>query len=316
MKDRSERFEARIAQMLRDRPPPGDAPGACADANLLVAWAGDRIAPEARATLEVHLARCDACRDLAIAAAREATVARPILRLPRWTALAAAAAAAIVLAVFLSGRDPDPGDPLLASARRVAAARPDLFPAGLSPLTPAELVVPPPPARRGGRQLTLREPCENVLGTRPSFHWSCSPATALRLTLLDANVRAAWERVVPDPGRSQSFAFPAEEKELAPGAWSWELAMDGPWGSVTESRAFRVPSPQEREAFEARRRAVIDRSDAAVRDLLLAHLALREGYPGEAAAPARAAARARPEDALTRATLESVLRRLGAREGD
>jgi hypothetical protein len=199
---------------------------------------------------------------------------------------------------------------LVASARELAAARPDLFD-GFRPLDHRERLEPVHRTERGAWDPRPIHPAGAILETRPEFLWEPrSPATGARVVLLHRGT-PVW--TAPAPARAGldvvRLPYPSDEAPLEPGrAYEWEVVAAGPLGSVQGARSFRVLSPRDRARFEEAVREIETRAPREARELLRAHLAIRRELLGEAEAAARAAFRERPAEPVVRETLFHALR--------
>ncbi len=318
--------EDRLAEFLaRTRPPAGtggDA-GPCPGPSLLAGFAEGRLHPRERDAAEEHIARCGACRT-AVAGLlldREdpdlqepAPLPAPRAVLP-WRFAAPAAAAALLAAFLLSGIFGTPSPvgtegALLAAARDVASARPDLF-GEFRPLGRGEALPPALAPKRGA--MALLSPAGTVLGTRPWFRWEAVPGVARwRVSLRTAEGDPLWSAESP----TASLPFPPGEEDLRPGTrYIWEASGEGPLGREGSRRAFDIASAAERRAFEEAGRVIDARAPAGLRPLLRAHFALRRGLYAAAVEEAEAFLLLRPGDPSGREVLAAARRALGEPEG-
>jgi len=291
--------------------------GACPEDEALARYAEGRARPEEREALERHLASCRACQATAatLAAALEP---RALARGPWWRLRPRAAAAALFLAVGVLGagawlalrRSGSLEPVLLASARELADARPDLF-EGFRPLDHAERMAPVHRTERGAWDPRPLHPDGAIVETTPEFRWEPRvAATDARVNLLHRGAPVWTTRVPPQAGPGVvRFPYPSGEPPLAPGrAYEWEIVASGPLGSVQGARSFQVLSPEDHARFQEAVREIEARAPREARALLRAHLALRRELFGEAEASARAAFREHPADPVVRETLLRALR--------
>jgi hypothetical protein len=322
-----EESERMLRLLLRRFDPLGGDAGGCPGDHVLATLLDGRLLPAEREVLERHLAGCRECHEvLATLRAAGAPLRAPApaaappagrrLRLPIW--LPTAAAAAVVLgALLVPGLLRARGGPeerLVAAARALTAARPDLF-GDLRVLGAAERAAPAPSPRRDGAGLALVHPSGRVLEPRPSFRWRTAAGVGEVRITVRGPAGVLWSAPVPDAGPGAGevrFPYPEREPALPAGVeGSWQVAGEGLLGPVEETRSFRVATPAERAAWSEAAREIDARAPAAERALLRAQLAIRREYLAEAETAAREALAARPGDALARETLALVLRLLG-----
>jgi hypothetical protein len=298
----------------RVRAADGAASGACPDPGLVAGLAEGRLLDFEADEVVAHVESCAACRTLVAELVRggpaygfpsarpRATRRRPALR---W-AVALAAAAGIVAAVTLfgAGHPRDTRETVLASARELAWARPDLF-AGFVPLSSGRSA--PPSPTRGA--LALLAPAGTVLDARPGFRWEEVPGvTRWTVTLKTAEGDPVWSAESGEP----SLAFPASRAALAPGIrYIFEVHGTGPLGAEDAQRAFDVAGDGERRAFEESAREVERRVPQRVRRLVLAQVALHRGLYAVAQTEAERYVREAPGDAFGAETLAAVRRAIG-----
>jgi hypothetical protein len=307
------------AGAARDGPCPGD--------EALARFAEGRTLPAERDPVERHVASCPDCQGLVAALAvpleAEPRLRRPLgLLRPRAAAAFLVGAALLGAAAWLTLRRPRPIDEVLvASARDLAGARPDLF-AGFQPLDRRERTGVARRTERGAWEPRPLHPAGAILETRPEFLWEPTPGAARARVLLSQRGTPVWTAPAPGPEPAEGaeparLAYPAAEAPLEPGlAYEWEIAVEGPLGPVQVSRSFSVLATGERARFEESAREIEVRAPREARALLRAHLALRRGLLAEAERAARAALAERPDDPAARETLFHVLRLLGASEAD
>jgi len=314
MKPRDRRDEELLeALILSERPSPRDD---CPPESQLAGWAGGSLLPEEGERVEAHLAGCRDCMTLVAALVRTAPPRaggrlRDLLAPSRPRLLGAAALLVAALAggaLIVRGLRPRPGteELLVASARELVAARPALFPEGLTPLGPEERTAVPPPAR-SAEEPVLLHPSGVILETRPTFRWDPVPGVTGHEIALHRLDRVQWSVRVPAP--AGLAGWPAGAPELPRGVrLRWEVRCAGARGEVRVSRAFRVASADGAAAWDAVRAAIDERAPRRIRSLLLAHAALRRGLWAEAERAAREFREAEPDDAVGRETLDHVLR--------
>lgn len=312
----------RLAEFLaRTRSAPGPEVASCPDPGLLAGFAEGRLVAREQVGVEEHLARCDACRVAVLEFARDRadpSLAEPVAAgtapariLRTWRFAIPAAAAILVAALVVHGLTRASGpsgteEALVASARDLAAARPDLF-RDFRPLRRGEEFAPALAPKRGA--LALHAPAGKVLDTKPGFRWETVPGVARwRVFLRTDDGELLWSAETSET----SLAFPAERPELRAGTrYIWEASGEGPLGPEGSRRAFDVASTDERRAFEEAGREIDFRAPKALRPLLRAHLALRKGLYAAAADEAARSLRADPTDAVGRETLAAAERALG-----
>jgi hypothetical protein len=302
----------------------GGGPEACPDANRLAGLARGALDADERDAVLRHLGACEECRG-AVAALAEAGVhpaavdAVPasggagdargrVLRFPWGRAgLALAGAAAIAAAVLLviGPRPTAPSstdDRLAAAAAELARVEPSL--AGFRPLDAAERDAVESAVARGG--LVVLAPAGRTGSSRPALRWRPVPgASSYDVVVTGEDGRDAWKGTSSGPSATVAGA------ELPPGAYVATVKSRGPVASETGRRSFEVVGGAERARHEAARAAIASRAPADLKDLLHAHLALRDGWWSEAEEAARAAAAAAPDDRVARDTLRSARRLLG-----
>jgi hypothetical protein len=292
-------------------PAPGDPASPCPDANRLAGFAEGRLLEAEVEALSAHVATCDACRTLVADVARAWTPgvcsapARPARRRRAWIAPFAAAAALLIAATVVLVAGPrDTREIALASARDLAAARPDLF-AGFEPLRSGRSAAPAP--MRGAPALFA--PAGVVTETRPAFRWEPAPGvTRWTVTLRTSEGDRIWSAESDAP----SLEFPARETDLAPGArYIWEASGVGPLGVERSRRAFDVASDDERRAFDEASREVERIVPERIRALVLAQFALHRGLYGVAETQAERYLRDAPADAFGAETLAAARRAVG-----
>jgi hypothetical protein len=287
--------------------------GTCPDEDALAGIASGAGLPEERESVEGHLGTCDDCRRLVVALAgtearRRGTSRRRLFAAP----LVAAAVLLVGIGVFVVARaarapEPDVEQSLESAARELAVADPQLF-AAFRPLSAGERASAGSALQRG--DLVLLHPSGTVLDPRPSFRWE--PVSGIReweVTLSKADGTRLWSAKTPEP----RLEFPASEAALEPGArYLFEVAGEGPLGRSESGRTFGAAGEESRSAFARARDAIARRTPAPLRDLLVAHLALRGDHWLEAEAAARAYVLERPDEPVGRETLGLVLRLLGS----
>ncbi len=317
------------------------AAGPCPDENLLAAMSKGWLLPEEREAVIEHLPGCESCRSTLGALSGGEAPALPrapsrgrVLRVPipswlarRWREARAHrthigirldfAAAALLLVVagalvgprLLAPSSRIPGSlagdvegRLVASAKELARAHPELF-GDFAPLSHGERLAPLPAVRAGATSLVY--PAGRILETRPTFRWAAGPGEAEREIVLRAAGGAVVYRL---RARASPLEYPADAPALEPGGqYSWAL-------SGADERAFAVATDEERAAFESAVAVVRSQAPAAIRDLLIAHLALRRGLLGEAEKAVLDYGEVAPTDPVGHETLALVLRRLGLPE--
>ncbi|MCI0589664.1 MAG: hypothetical protein L0323_22845 [Planctomycetes bacterium] len=191
---------------------------------------------------------------------------------------------------------------LVASTKALARAHPELF-GDFAPLSRGERLAPLPAVRAGAPSLVY--PAGRILETRPTFRWTAGAGEAEREIVLRAAGGAVVHRL---RAPASPLEYPADAPALEPGGqYSWSL-------SGADERAFAVETGEERGAFESAVAIIRSQAPAAIRDLLIAHLALRRGLLGEAEKAALDYGEAAPAEPVGRETLALVLRRLGHSE--
>jgi hypothetical protein len=315
---RAERLAEFAARTL---PVPELGAARCPDPGVLSGFAEDRLLPGERDVVEAHIAGCDGCRVIAVELERDrrnvegATPASRILHPTRarrpWRLAVSAAAAVLVAALVVHGLTRATGpsgteEALVASARDLAAARPDLF-RDFRPLRRGEEFAPALAPKRGA--LALHAPAGKVLDTKPGFRWETVPGVAhWRVFLRTDDGELLWSADTSET----SLAFPADRPELRAGTrYIWEASGEGPLGPEGSRRAFDVASADLRRAFEEAGREIDFRAPKALRPLLRAHLAMRKGLYAAAADEAARSLRADPTDAVGTRTLAAAERALG-----
>jgi hypothetical protein len=289
------------------------APGVCPDPGLVAGLAEGRLLEfEADAVAE-HVGGCGACRSLVAELVRGGPVygfpvpgARPARRghLMRWLVGLASASGLVAAVTIAAGRPRDTRETVLASARHLAAARPDLF-GEFEPLTSGRSA--PPSPTRGA--LALYAPAGTVLDTRPVFRWESVPGvTNWTVTLKTAEGDVVWTEETGQP----SLPFPASRKTLAPGIrYICNVRGASPLGAEQAQRAFDVAGEVERRAFAECEHEVERLVPATLRHLVLAQVALHRGLYAVAQTEAERFARAAPGDAFGAETLAAVRRAIG-----
>jgi hypothetical protein len=241
----------------------GTPEAVCPDADLLAAFAEGSLPEEGQAAVESHLAACASCTSAADELASLGATAPRVARRPTLRLLAIAAVLLVAAGVaFVVAREGDapPADAdalLVASARRMASARPDLF-ADLRPLLHAERTAAVPTQVRGG--LVPGSPAGVVLDPRPTFRWTPVPGVdAYVVSVIAADGATVWSRRVAGPPADYSLgAGPS----LVDGAtYAWEVSAEGPAGPVSGRRGFRVASREEVALVLAAREALEERSE-------------------------------------------------------
>jgi len=296
-------------------PRSGDC-GPCPDAELLAGFAGGSLLREEQEAVERHLAGCEHCLRLAAGLAKEETEAVVIRSKRPIKLLAASLLFALALAggLFLlqnRGTDLSPLDPvegLAAAARKLALLQPERF--GRFRPIPREALRNPPVAVLRGTRIPVIHPAGKTLNTRPHFRWEAVPlAAGYRLFLMTDAGKPVWEA----SARSESLAYPAQEKPLVPGqAYFFTVTAENRKGH----RRFQVASNPERQALESAFRTMDTCTPEPVRPLLKAHFALQEDFLEEAEIEARRYVRSAPAELIGRETLFCVLKRLGSPEAD
>ncbi|HLQ37797.1 MAG TPA: hypothetical protein VK348_08350 [Planctomycetota bacterium] len=297
---------------------------ACPDANDLAAYAEHRLPAPARLAIERHILEpCAECHDLLAtlltAAVPEAMGHRAFRRTFRgtWQWLAAAAVllvAAMLGAVLWLSRGATATDPearLVATARALVAASPELF-LDFTPLSADERLAAGGGDLRGNR-LRVKEPVGIVASTRPAFTWEpVSGAAEYEVSLRDADGHLLFTARATGP----SLPFPDDQPELSAGA-TFHLAVlaDGV-GRSKGDRRFRTASAQQRELLVAAGAAIERTVPAELRQLVLAHFCLRQQFYVEARAAAQASVAAHPDDRLGLETLFHALVQLGEAAAD
>jgi hypothetical protein len=310
-----------------------DASAACPDPNLLAGFAERSLAESETRAVAAHASGCAACRETLAELAeagiggetRVAASSGPSLpagaRLralgrPRAYGVAALVLLACGAALWAFGRrgtEPaDTDERLVAAARDLATSHSDLF-GGFSPIGPDERAREVGSRERGG--LRLLSPAEVVLSTRPAFAWVAVRGIAEYEVRLEREDGATlFTRTTSRP----SIEFPGDVAPLEPGArYAWTVGVDAVLGGRTESRrAFEVASEAAASAFRRAAQAVAGRAPEDLRDLLVAHWALRRDLLEEAERFARAHVERHPADRAGRETLLHVLRRQGTPEAE
>lgn len=319
--------EAVLRQILGEEGPlTVSAPsGACPDEDLLVGLAVGNLLKGERESLLGHVAACDVCCSLVVEAF-EASAASPAVQERQvrrerpagrrlWIQFLAPVAAAALLVLGILILLPGEGvrstdEVLVAEARELAAAAPDLF-TTFRPLSHNERIDVRAPVARGG--LTLLAPVRSVLEGRPTFRWEPVPGAetyAFRLrSQEDGSV------LFETSTAEATLPWPEGREALAPGsAWIWSITVRDAFGQDEGLLAFEVADADARKAMASRFEAIDRHAEPRVALLLEAHVALRAGFLGEAERAARAYLAAHPGDDAGRETLFHVLTLLGASE--
>jgi hypothetical protein len=312
--DPSDAFAEFIA---RTRLPAAPLAGPCPDAGLVAGFAEGRLAGREADAVAAHLVACEPCREVVASFAQDAGAPQPAVapaRTPvrrlRPLAFAAAAAAIFVAALVVAARrdaaSQSTGEALVASARDLAAARPDLF-AGFEPVRAGETLESAPGPMRGA--LALFSPAGKVLETSPSFRWeTVAGVVKWRIDLRAAAGDTIWTAETAET----TLRYPEAREALRPGTrYIWEASGDGPLGAEAAGRAFDVASDAERASFEEASRVVADRVPERLRPLVLAHVALRRGLYAAAGAEAGRFLQMAPGDSVGLETLAAARGALG-----
>jgi hypothetical protein len=185
---------------------------------------------------------------------------------------------------------------LLRVARELEARHPELF-AGFRPLDDAELrAACRPRTERGASDAHCIAPRGKILEARPTFV-ARSDSSQLQLTRADGTIEWHAPLGPPDADGTRRAAYPAERAELAPGrVYLWSVV--DPAGLAFCTADFEIAGAQESERFVAARACIEREAPAALRDVLVAHLALRFGLVAEASRAASAAGDRRLLDTL------------------
>lgn len=301
--------------------------GPCPDENVVAAFAEARLLPEEREAVEHHLARCEGCFaivDALLDVASDSSDTPPAqheragtLRVVR--ARRAAVAAGVLVAAGAiwwvasrsSSAPPDVDRALVAQVERLALAVPEHFRA-FKTLDEAERVSATPSTTRG-TQVTLLHPRGSILEIRPAFRWRAPPGVSdIGIQVLSAEMSVVWERRVD----ASPWGYPEDVAALVPGrTYLCRLSFAT---AFTERESvlgeFTVATIAARTAFVAASAEIEARVPETLRDLVLAHFAIRMGFLAEAEAAARIYLAKNPGCLVARQTLRHVLVKLDSPE--
>ncbi len=204
----------------------------------------------------------------------EATGARPLLGLAIAALLLLTVGAAVYAAASGTRARGGSDAALLRAAADLREAEPGLF-AAFRPLDASERAHGPASVERGA--LRIVRPGGLVLSQRPWIEWTLLPgASTYALRIQDEN----GDTVADETSSTTPFRFSVE---LVRGAhYVVEVGTEGPFGPVTARRAYRVATTEEAVTFEAQREAVDRIGGPEIRQLLLAHVYLRQDLLVEA----------------------------------
>lgn len=206
----------------------------------------------------------------------------------------------LTLAIVSCGGS-DPGgtsrpEGLLAAYRAFAARVPDRADE-IRPLTASEFTGMEAPGLTSSG-LQIRGPIGRSLTDRPLLSWLAAPGAdryRVRLTALDG--ASSSRPIVDETTPATSIAFPMRAEALAVGmSYVLEVATEGGKSASGRSRFDVLPVPH-RSRWKTLVGELESNEKDAVRDLLLAHAALRRGLIDEAERRLALFDAARPRDA-------------------
>ncbi|MCA9319791.1 MAG: zf-HC2 domain-containing protein [Planctomycetes bacterium] len=168
------------------------------------------------------------------------------------------------------------------------------------------------PAMRSEQALSHLGPRGTILDDRPKFRLRLPVDQVASLSVADARGVEVLtvEMTGRVDGKTQEMPFPQDRPPLPRDADYVVIAHTLRRDLPAITRAFRVASAQEGAEFR-RVTAIIEREAPADAELLIGHLALRQGFLEEAWNYAERARAANPDSVLARETHAAVGRRLG-----